>query len=77
MHGTPYTAIGGEQRLRYSGKSGDTDWSEDQIIALAELSNFPKSGSPQVGRDSEKRVLEARSRLFPAIRGQDPFSARP
>ena len=39
---------------------------------LAELGNFPKSGSPQVGRDSEKRVLEARSRLFPAIRGQDP-----
>jgi hypothetical protein len=36
MHGTPYTARGGEQRLGYSGKSGDTDWSEDQIIALAQ-----------------------------------------
>jgi hypothetical protein len=35
VHGTPFTAKDGEQRLSYSGKTGKTDWTVDKITALA------------------------------------------
>ena len=35
LHGKPYTADGGEQRLRYSGRHGDEDWDIPTIIEAA------------------------------------------
>lgn len=35
MHGNPFTAEGRAQRLRYQGKSGECEWTEDEIKKVA------------------------------------------
>ena len=35
LHGTPHTASGGEQRLKYGGRHGVKDWTVDKIIDFA------------------------------------------
>jgi hypothetical protein len=36
LHGVPYTAGNGEQRLRHIGPSGKRDWSVEMILAAAQ-----------------------------------------
>lgn len=37
VHGNPYTANGGEQRLLYSGRHGRKDWTEDLIQQFSDV----------------------------------------
>jgi hypothetical protein len=50
MHGTPFTAEGGEQRLLYRGRSDRRDWSTEGIIEAA--------------RSFEKAAIEAGDLLY-------------
>jgi hypothetical protein len=35
LHSRPYTAVGGEQRLAYRGRSGQSDWPIEHIVETA------------------------------------------
>ena len=47
MHGNPYTAEGGEQRLLYAGKHGRKEWTIDR---MAEFSDGVSLASVEVSR---------------------------
>lgn len=37
IHGSPFTAVSGEQRLLYKGKNSSQEWKQDDIIDAAQL----------------------------------------
>lgn len=47
MHGNPYTALSGEQRLLYDGKHGRKDWTID---SMKEFSTRTAAASIEAGR---------------------------
>ena len=47
MHGNPYTALSGEQRLLYDGKHGRKDWTID---SMKEFSTRTAAASIEAGK---------------------------
>jgi hypothetical protein len=56
MHGKPFTADNGEQRLRYSGKKGVQIWEHDDILGVAKDFDYAANQAVNIRDERQKRT---------------------
>lgn len=61
LHGVPYTASGGEQRLRHLGPNGHRDWSEKLILDVAQKFELAAIDANRLLRSGRYEAYTART----------------